>query len=168
MSIPYEKLSKQHQNMIDATAEIASESKLIFHVGSILYNSGIKVLGGCNCQGDFIYDPNGVQHNVSAVHSEIRVCMEFYQRFQKERKNLRDIRKLTLCVIRRNRNGTIRNAKPCMECTEFLKKWLPCKILYSTDDGFYYGKIRDLESNHLSFVQRKRRHSPNGKLKMST
>jgi len=77
---------------------------------------------------------------------------------------LREIKKLVLCVVRRNNNGRIRNAKPCMECTDYLKKWLPCKIIYSTDDGFFFGKIRDLETNHLSFIQIKRRQSPNGRL----
>jgi hypothetical protein len=47
-----------------------------------------------------------------------------------------------------------------------LKKWMPCKILYSTDDGFFFGKINDLESDHLSYVQMKRRQSRNGRLSL--
>jgi hypothetical protein len=111
-----------------------------------------------------IQDPIGCCHNVCAIHAEMGVCMEYYQRFRKNKKDFRDIKKLTLCVVRKNNNGTIRNAKPCMECTAFLKKWLPCKILYSTEDGFFFGKIKDIESDHLSYLQNKRRHSPMGRL----
>jgi hypothetical protein len=168
MSIPYEKLSKQQQSMVDSAVEIAQKSRLTVHIGSILYNSGIKIIANCNQHGDSIQDPNGSYHNVCAIHAEMRVCLEYYHKFQKEKKNFRDIRKLILCVVRRNNNGTIRNAKPCMECTAFLKKWLPCKILYSTDDGFCFEKIRDLESDHLSFVQMKRRRSPQGRLSKNT
>jgi hypothetical protein len=43
---------------------------------------------------------------------------------------------------------------------------MPCKILYSTDDGFFFGKINDLESDHLSYVQMKRRQARNGRLSL--
>ncbi len=159
-----DKLSKQQLSMVEAAIEMAEQSSLNFRVGSVLFNSGIKIIGDCNRHGNTLYDPSGFQHNVCAIHAEMGVCMEYYQRFKKEGNSFRDIRKLILCVVRRNHNGSIRNAKPCMECTNFLKKWFPCKILYSTDDGFVLSKVRDLESDHLSFMQRKRRLSPNGRL----
>jgi len=159
-----DKLTKQQLSMVEETIEMAKKSDLLFRVGTVLFNSGIKVIGGCNKEGDTIYDPFGLPHNVCAIHAEMCVCMEYYQRFKKEIKSLRNIRKLVLCVVRYNHNGTIRNAKPCMECTNYLKKWFPCKIIYSTDEGFVFSKISNLESDHLSFMQRKRRHSPNGRL----
>ncbi len=164
MCIPMDKLSKQQLTMVEAAIEMAQKSSLNFRVGSVLFNSGIKIIGDCNRHGNILCDPSGIQHNVCAIHAEMCVCMEYYQRFKKEGNTFRDIRKLVLCVVRYNYNGTIRNAKPCMECTNFLKKWFPCKILYSTDEGFVLSKVRDLESDHLSFMQRKRRHSPNGRL----
>ena len=165
MNIPYDQLSKQQIIMIDHAKQMARKSHLSFKVGSILWNSGVKILGDCNRHGDIIQDPHGSCHNVCAIHAEMSVCMEYYQRFKKENRiNFRDIKKLILCVVRQNSNGIIRNAKPCMECTEFMKKWFPCKILYSTDDGFFFGKIKDLESDHLSFIQLKRRNSPKGRL----
>jgi hypothetical protein len=164
MNLTIDKLSKQQLLMVQSAIEMAEKSSLSFRIGSALFNSGVKVIGSCNRHGDCIQDPCGSIHNVCAIHAEMSICMEFYQRFKKDDKSFRDIRKLILCVVRRNHNGTIRNAKPCMECTNFLKKWMPCKILYSTDDGFFFGKIRDLESDHLSYIQMKRRCSPKGKL----
>ena len=164
MCIPMDKLTKQQLSMVDGAIEMAEKSELSFRVGSVLFNSGVKIIGDCNRHGDTFYDPCGAQQKVCAIHAEMGVCMEYYQRFKKDDKSFRDIRKLVLCVVRRNHNGTIRNAKPCMECTNFLKKWFPCKILYSTDEGFIFAKVRDLESDHLSFMQMKRRRSPNGRL----
>jgi hypothetical protein len=164
MHIPLENLSKQQYEMVQHACEMAEKSALAFRVGSVLFTSGNKIIGNCNRHGNMIQDPIGCCHNVCAIHAEMGVCMEYYQRFRKNKKDFRDIKKLTLCVVRKNNNGTIRNAKPCMECTVFLKKWLPCKILYSTEDGFFFGKIKDIESDHLSYLQNKRRHSPMGRL----
>ncbi len=164
MHLSIENLSKQQYEMVQHACEMAEKSALAFRVGSVLFTSGNKIIGNCNRHGNMIHDPIGICHNVCAIHAEMGVCMEYYQRFRKNKKDFRDIKKLTLRVVRRNKNGTIRSAKPCMECTAFLKKWLPCKILYSTDDGFFFGKIKDMESNHLSYLQNKRRHSPMGRL----
>jgi hypothetical protein len=164
MNIPIEKLSRQQMSMIDMAIEMAEKSTLSFRVGSVLCYAGIKIIGNCNKHGDHIQDPYGSVHNVCAIHAEVGVCLEYYQRFKKDLKSFRDIKKLVLCVVRRNRCGSLKNAKPCMECTQYLKKWLPCKILYSTDEGFFYGKISELESEHLSYVQMKRRLAPNGRL----
>ena len=164
MNIPYEKLSRQQLYMIQLTTEMAKKSALSFHVGSILFNSGIEIVSDCNRHGDLIQDPAGTVHNVCAIHAEMAVCMAYYKKHLREGKSLREIKRLVLCVVRRNNNGRIRNAKPCMECTDYLKKWLPCKIIYSTDDGFFFGKVRDLETDHLSYIQIKRRSSPKGRL----
>jgi hypothetical protein len=167
MNITFENLSKQQVGMVQMAMEMAEKSALSFRVGSVLCNSGIKIVGNCNRHGDQIQDPIGSIHNVCASHAEIGVCIEYYHRFKKDLKSFRDIKKLILCVVRRNRNGKLRNAKPCMECTDYLKKWMPCKILYSTDDGFFLGKISELESDHLSYVQMKRRRATNGRLSPS-
>lgn len=168
MDISYNDLSKQKKAMIDLAIEMAEKSALSFRIGSVLCYAGVKIVGNCNRHGDSIQDPIGSIHNVCAIHAEMGVCLEYYQRFRKNiKKSFRDVKNLVLCVVRQNRCGSLRNAKPCMECTEYLKKWLPCKILYSTDNGFYYGKISDLESEHLSYVQMKRRRAPNGRLSPS-
>ena len=159
-------LSKHQMSMVQYATEMALKSALSFRVGSVLCYAGIKILGSCNRHGDQIHDPCGSIHNVCAIHAEMGICMEYYQKLKKDNKSFRDVKKFVLCVVRRNRNGKLRNAKPCMECTEFLKKWMPCKILYSTDDGFFFGKINDLESDHLSYVQMKRRQSRNGRLSL--
>ncbi len=170
MNILPENLTKQQLLMINSAIENAKRSNLAFRVGSVIYNYGIELVSGCNTHGDYIQDPLGVNHSVCAIHAEINVCLAYYKKFLKEKDKIsqRDFKNLTLCVVRRNRGGSLRNAKPCMECTEFLKKWFPCKILYSTDDGFYFGKVRDLENDHLSFVQVKRRNSPKGRLPSNT
>jgi hypothetical protein len=170
MNISPEKLTRQQEMMINSAIENAKRSNLLFRVGSVIYNCGIEFVSGCNTHGDYIQDPMGVNHSVCAIHAEINACLSYYKKFLREKDKIsqRDFKKLTLCVVRRNRCGSLRNAKPCMECTEFLKKWLPCKILYSTNDGFYQCKVKDLESDHLSFVQEKRRSAPKGVLSKFT
>ena len=63
---------------------------------------------------------------------------------------------MTMYVVRLGGNGiTYQNAKPCSECTKFLKKFFPGKIVYISDTGCAREKVSALESNHLSFYQRK-------------
>lgn len=45
-------------------------------------------------------------------------------------------------------------SKPCAECTKFLKKFFPGKVIYSTTEGFTCEKVTELTSNHLSYHQR--------------
>lgn len=164
MDIPPNKLSRQQMNMVQLAVDEAIKSKLSFRVGAVLCYAGVKIIGGFNYHGNNVQNPYGYNHNVCAIHAEMGVCMDYYQKIKKDMKSFRDIKKFILCVVRRNKSGNLRNAKPCMECAEYLKKWMPCKILYSTDEGFFFGKISDLDSDHLSYVQMKRRSSPNGRL----
>uniref|UniRef100_A0A6C0E8Y0 Uncharacterized protein n=1 Tax=viral metagenome TaxID=1070528 RepID=A0A6C0E8Y0_9ZZZZ len=59
-------------------------------------------------------------------------------------------------VVRLGANGiTYQNAKPCSECTKFLKKFFQGKIIYISDTGCNLEKVSTLKSNHLSFYQQK-------------
>jgi hypothetical protein len=59
-------------------------------------------------------------------------------------------------VVRLGSDGiTYKNAKPCSECTKFLKKFFPGKIIYISETGCNFEKVSTLESDHLSFYQRK-------------
>jgi len=162
MNISKENLSKQQYCMIRSAIEMAEKSELLMKIGSVLCDSGLKIIGDFNRHGDCFKDPSGSKQNVCTIHAEIGVCIEYYQRFQKI--SFKNIRKCVLCVVRITPGGEIKNSKPCMECISYLKKWLPCKILYSTEDGYFFGKIRDIESDHLSLIQIKRKNSPQGKL----
>lgn len=162
MNISKENLSKQQFSMIQSAIEMAEKSMLLMKIGSVLCDSGLKIIGDFNRHGDCFKDPSGSRQNVCTIHAEIGVCIEYYQRFQKI--SFKNIKKFVLCVVRISPKGEIKNSKPCMECVSYLKKWFPCKILYSTEDGFFLGKIRDIESTHLSLIQIKRKNSPQGKL----
>jgi hypothetical protein len=162
MNISKENLSKQQYCMIRSAIEMAEKSELLMKVGSVLCDSGLKIIGDFNRHGDCFKDPSGSKQNVCTIHAEIGVCIEYYQKFQKI--SFKNIRKFVLCVVRISPSGEIKNSKPCKECISYLKKWFPCKILYSTEDGFFLGKIRDIESDHLSLIQIKRKNSPQGKL----
>ena len=57
-----------------------------------------------------------------------------------------------LLVVRLDREGRLRNSKPCSECLEFLRRFGHIdKIFYSTDDGrLTVEKLDDMYSDHLT------------------
>lgn len=157
MNIQIEQLSKQQLMLVNRAITQADKSPLNMRIGAVLCKSGIEITGDFNQHGSKIQDPMGINHNVCSIHAEMGICKNYYAKCQRNKISLKDIKKLTLCVVRIGGKGDLRDATPCMECTAFLKKWLPCKILYSTGEGFYYGKVSELDNDHLSYFQMKRR-----------
>lgn len=57
-----------------------------------------------------------------------------------------------LLVVRLDREGQLRNSKPCSECLEFLRRFGHIdKIFYSTDDGrLAVEKLDEMNSDHFT------------------
>lgn len=87
----------------------------------------------------------------------LKINGAFYEAYKKPNKTLKAIKKkfskITIIVIRLNKNNELKNSKPCSECIKSLKKYGFKNICYSTgsiQNPFIIEKIRDIQNNHIS------------------
>lgn len=109
-------------NIIVNEAEKSSHS--FFRHGAIsLYKNKILTKGHNQCLNkDIIF---------TSMHAEMSVI----QQLKRMNLNLKKIKKLTIVVIRINKNGLLRQSKPCNKCQHIMKRYGIKKCIYSNEDG---------------------------------
>ncbi len=107
-------------------------SSIIVCKGRILaegYNSPGRKIFGCH---------------VPSVHAEVSVIHKLCNHKHKHSK-------LTLIVVRYNRQGNLCNSKPCYYCADLMKKIGINKVIYSDNDGNLVTiKVKDLTDCYIS------------------
>lgn len=71
-------------------------------------------------------------HKSNNIHSELHCILNLKRKITQG---------LTMVNIRINKNGDFRNSFPCKNCQKMLKHYRINNIIYSTNEGFLYGKI---------------------------
>lgn len=75
-------------------------------------------------------------------HSEIQALSRIKKTLDKERK----IKSIKIINFRINKNGEIKNSKPCLACSKVLQRLDIINIIYSNDNGDF---IKDKVNNVL-------------------
>lgn len=95
-----------------------------------------------------MFKPKGHAHGELSRSKRSRIIEKIKRKIRKSNYLIKVIR------VSGKVEKNIRNAKPCKMCTAFLKEWFPCWVMYSVDDGFYYGHTDNLFNDHLSYAQK--------------
>ena len=69
----------------------------------------------------------------------------------------KNLSKISIIVIRIDKNNELKNSKPCYDCIQTLKQYGFKKICYSTGDKkcpFIIERIKNIENNHRSQMTR--------------
>lgn len=88
--------------------------------------------------------------NIKSIHAEISALNHCY-------KNNIFLKNSILLVIRRDKNDSLLNSKPCINCLYILKNTRIKYICYSTGDKnmpFVYEKIKNINTEHKSRLYR--------------
>lgn len=95
------------------------------------------------------------------IHAEMDVLGKFSRIFSRKRnyKNMKRIITRNLLVIRIDRNGNLKESRPCCKCLEILYTSRSCRIqyvYYSTSDGtIVREKFRDLYEKRNEYHTRR-------------
>jgi len=73
-----------------------------------------------------------------SIHAEHDCLRKFnFKNRTKKRKR----RAFLLFVLRLDREGNWKNSKPCQHCLKLLKQYRISKVIYSRDDGTFFGEF---------------------------
>lgn len=68
-----------------------------------------------------------------SIHAEMHALYRLYT--SKVYKNIKNNANLTLTVVRYDRQGNLKNSKPCQACVKLMKKFGIKTVTYSDDNG---------------------------------
>jgi tRNA(Arg) A34 adenosine deaminase TadA len=113
---------KCHESLIDTCIHESHKSTMKMRHGAAIVYRGRMVAVACNVSiCDSLPPP------FSSIHAEVHVIRKFLERYPKKL-----LRHCTLVVIRVDRNGDLRNSRPCNNCHDYIVKNRVPKVIYST------------------------------------
>jgi deoxycytidylate deaminase len=158
------KFSNKIHRLLGLLRPHVSNSNMEQKHAALLISGGKPLTFGYN-HNRMIYNRNFIR----SYHAEIHSLSQFLQK-----NNLNSMKKVLSChspcnkythliskkleilVIRLDKQGNLKNSKPCKHCLETLKKFNIKTVYYSTDEGkIEMERIRDCSTDHYSHGQKR-------------
>ena len=149
MCINCTSISNKEDTYVALACEQANKSNALYKHGCIAILNGKIIARGFNhartrCRYNIIDNP-------CSCHAEMDVlkkCLKIL--------SLKQLKKVTLCVVRMSTGGHVVSSVPCYFCTKQIKKYNIKKIIYSDENGdLKRNKISDFESNYITYANNK-------------
>lgn len=78
---------------------------------------------------------NILRFNTGEIHRNKCICAELNLFLKLKRTTNVSFDKLTICNVRLDKNGQIKNSRPCLSCDNLLKYTKPKKLFYTNEGG---------------------------------
>lgn len=130
-------ISKKYKEYINTAIHIAQKSCMRCKHGAVIIKNGQVVATGHN-----VSSSQCIYHNKYSIHAEVNAIYDFFTKnrikYRNKKKILRDA---FMIVIRIEKDGSLKNSKPCCECAKLICRYNIGTILYSVSDFDQYNKI---------------------------
>ena len=150
-------ISKKHKEYIDTAVHIAQRSCMRCKHGAIIVKNGSVVACGHNYSSQHC-----IYRNKYSLHAEVNAIYDFFTKNKIPLRNKKKIlRDAFMIVIRIEKDGSLRNSKPCSECARVICRYNIGTILYSVSEFCNFKDELDIETIDIQNIL-------NGNYKMLT